>query len=166
MSCWRMGGSSPFGSRGTIRSMTAKELYDRDFVEWTRCNAALLRAGRLNEIDAEHIAEEIEDLGAGQERELGSRLRVILTHLLKLRAEPGSRAGQGWKATIKIQRFEVLRLLERAPSLQGRIEEEVSRVYGLAVSRAAAGTRLPETAFPPACPFIADQILDNEYLPG
>jgi hypothetical protein len=144
--------------------MTAKDLYDRDFVEWTRCNAALLRAGRLEAIDAEHLAEEIEDMGAGQERELRSRLRVVLTHLLKLRAEPGSRARQGWKATVRVQRDEIRQLLRRAPSLRARLEGDVAEVFALAVSSAAAGTRLPETEFPGSCPFSLDQILDDESL--
>ncbi len=145
--------------------MTAKELYDHDFVEWTRSNAALLRAGRFDEIDFEHIAEEIEDMGASHERELGSRLRVLLAHLLKLRMEPGSRATQVWMATVKVQRYEIRQLLRRAPSLQRGVEEEVAAVFGLAVSSAAAGTELPETKFPETCPFSIDQILDDQFFP-
>ncbi len=41
----------------------AKELYDQDFFEGTVRNAELLRSGRLDEVDLEHIAEELEDLG-------------------------------------------------------------------------------------------------------
>ncbi len=55
--------------------MMAKDLYDRDFFEWTRCNAALLRSGRLQEADIAHIAEEIEDMGKSQRRELTNRYR-------------------------------------------------------------------------------------------
>ena len=46
--------------------MTTRDLYDLDFFEWTRCNAALLRAGQLDQADLEHIAEEIEDMGKSQ----------------------------------------------------------------------------------------------------
>ena len=48
--------------------MTAMQLYDRDFFEWTQCNAALLRAGRFDQADIEHIAKEIEDLGKRERR--------------------------------------------------------------------------------------------------
>lgn len=41
---------------------TTKILYDADFVEWTAQTAELLRAGRLDQADLEHAAEEIEDL--------------------------------------------------------------------------------------------------------
>jgi Domain of unknown function DUF29 len=47
--------------------VTSETLYDEDFYAWTQQQAALLRrlppAG--NELDLEHIAEEIEDLGRG-----------------------------------------------------------------------------------------------------
>ena len=38
--------------------MNTKELYDRDFFEWTQCNAALLRAGRFDQADMEHGPKE------------------------------------------------------------------------------------------------------------
>lgn len=146
-------------------SMTAKELYEQDIFLWTVRNAELLRAGRLEEADLEHIAEEIEDMGTSQQRELGSRLRVLLTHLLKMRAEPQSRACQGWKATVATQRYDILQLLGAAPSLNSRVTPDVAKVYKLAVARAAAGTKLLEASFPRTCPFTAEQILDEEFFP-
>ena len=53
--------------------MSAAELYDLDFYEWTVRNAELLRSGRVSEADLEHIAEEIEDMGKRERRELLSR---------------------------------------------------------------------------------------------
>jgi hypothetical protein len=145
--------------------MTAKDLYDQDFVEWTQCNAALLRAGRFDQVDILHIAEEIEDLGKNQQRELGSRLRVLITHLLKLRAERDSRAVAGWQATVEVQREEIRRLLKQAPSLRRRVGEEAEEVYTSAVAKAAAGTKLPRSSFPAECPFSPDQLLDPDYSP-
>jgi Domain of unknown function DUF29 len=44
--------------------MSAKStLYDRDFYCWSQEQAELLRAGRLTEVDIEHIAEEIDSTG-------------------------------------------------------------------------------------------------------
>ncbi len=54
--------------------MGSAELYDKDFAEWTRHNAELLRAGRTSEADLEHIAEEIEDLGKRERRGLHNRM--------------------------------------------------------------------------------------------
>jgi hypothetical protein len=39
-------------------------LYDSDFVEWTRRTAELIRKHRFAELDVEHTAEEIEDMAS------------------------------------------------------------------------------------------------------
>lgn len=49
---------------------------------WANEQAALLRTGDLSVIDVAHIAEEIEDVGKGEQRELASRMAVLLAHLL------------------------------------------------------------------------------------
>ena len=51
--------------------------YELDFHAWANEQATLLRSGRLSDIDAEHIAEEIEALGRGERHELTSRLSVL-----------------------------------------------------------------------------------------
>jgi hypothetical protein len=47
--------------------------YEKDVVAWANEQAALLRAGKLSAIDVEHIAEEIEDVGKSEQRELAPR---------------------------------------------------------------------------------------------
>lgn len=44
--------------------------YNADILQWARQQAALLRAGHFSALDIEHIAEEIEDVGKSEEREL------------------------------------------------------------------------------------------------
>ncbi len=50
---------------GELMMSTLTELYDQDFYAWTQRNANLLRQGRAAEIDWEHLAEEIEEMGKG-----------------------------------------------------------------------------------------------------
>ena len=50
--------------------------YDQDIVAWANEQAALLRAGRYELLDIEHIADEIEDVGKSEQRELISRMAV------------------------------------------------------------------------------------------
>lgn len=57
--------------------------YEHDFYAWTQEQSQLLRAGLLQLIDIEHLAEEIEDMGRAERRELESRLETLLMHLLK-----------------------------------------------------------------------------------
>jgi len=44
--------------------------YDEDVVAWAQEQAALLRSGRISEIDLANIAEEIEDVGKSEKRDL------------------------------------------------------------------------------------------------
>lgn len=91
--------------------------YETDVVAWANEQAALLRSGKLSEIDIEKIAEEIEDVGKSEQRELASRMTVLIAHLLKWKYQP-ARRGTSWERTIKAQRKEVLYSLKESPSLK------------------------------------------------
>ena len=144
--------------------MSAKELYNQDFFEWTQCNAALLRAGRFDQADIEHVAEEIEDMGNRDWRELFSRLQVLVVHLLKWQAQPEMRS-PSWEDTIETQRDEIALLLQDAPSLRNHAAQVLPRLYPKAAHRAARETKLPNSAFREGCPWTIDQILDPGFLP-
>ena len=48
----------------TAKGVTMKSpLYEKDFLRWTEQQAAVLRAGKLTDIDAESLLEELEDMG-------------------------------------------------------------------------------------------------------
>ena len=51
--------------------------YDNDVMAWANEQARLLRAGCLDALDIEHIADEIEDVGKSEQRELASRMAVL-----------------------------------------------------------------------------------------
>jgi hypothetical protein len=139
-------------------------LYDEDFFEWTRHNAELLRAGRFEQADIEHIAEEIEDMGKRDLHELNSRVRVLVSHLLKWQLQPEKKS-RSWQLTIATQRTELGQLLEDSPSLRVKIPPNLRHVYRKSVDLAALETGLPESRFPAECPFTIGQILDPEFLP-
>jgi hypothetical protein len=144
--------------------MKAMQLYDRDFFEWTQCNAALLRAGHLEQADIEHIAEEIEDLGKSQRRELENRVEILLMHLLKWQVQPEGR-GASWASTLKVQRREIAKLLEEMPSLKPWLAANLDDAYEGGVARASGETRRPEADFPASSPFTLDQVLDLHFFP-
>lgn len=144
--------------------MLDSPLYERDFFAWANEQAALLRSGKLDLADIDHIAEEIESMGRTEKRELVSRLAVLLTHLLKWRFQP-SRRGVSWRLTIKGQRRELSRHIADNPSLKARLGEAIDAAYGDAVLAAARQTRIDWEAFPPACPWTYEQISDPEFWP-
>ncbi len=145
--------------------MPDADQYDRDFLEWTRTTATRLRRGRFREIDIEHVAEEIEDMGKRDVDELCSRMEVLIAHLLKWKQQPRKRSNS-WRATIVTQRLEIRRLLRRSPSLRRHVRIEEAETYRGAVKRAAAETGLNREAFPSACPYSIEQILDEDFLPN
>ncbi len=55
---------------------------------WSARQAGLIRAGRLDLVDWQNVAEEIESLGGSERRQLGNRLEVLIRHLLKWQFQP------------------------------------------------------------------------------
>ena len=85
-----------------------KELYQEDFHVWTQRQAELLRARRYDELDLEHLIEEVEDLGAAAKKSVRSRARTIIEHLLKLQHSPAVDPRPGWRDTVRGQRDDLL----------------------------------------------------------
>ena len=57
--------------------------YDQDLYSWSLEQAKLLRERKFDQIDLEHIIEEIEDMSKSEKRALESFLETLLMHLLK-----------------------------------------------------------------------------------
>jgi hypothetical protein len=139
--------------------------YDEDYYAWSQEQARLLREGRLGEIDAENIAEEIESLGRSDWRELKSRIVVLLTHLLKWQYQPDGRS-KSWSRTVRVQRRDIADLLKESPALRRKVGDALEEAYPAACEDAADETDLPIETFPAACPYTADELLDPGFWPG
>jgi hypothetical protein len=150
---------------------TKSQLYDQDFYAWTQAQAALLRKGAVQDLDLEHLLEEIEDMGHSQRDALASHLLVLLTHLLKLavaaREHPADlvRAGRGWRTTCRTQRRLLAKRLHRNPSLRPTVPEECAEAYVIARDEAATALDVDEAMVPAQCPWTPEQILDEDFWP-
>jgi hypothetical protein len=138
--------------------------YDLDFYSWTIRNAELIRRGEFDLIDAEHVAEEIEDMGKAVKRALESRFEKILLHLLKWQFQP-QRRGSSWETSLAVHRRAVAKLLRENPSLKPTIPAEIEDAYPTARLLAGEETGLGVIAFPPACPYSAEQVVNPEFFP-
>src|SRR5450432_1865831 len=136
--------------------MKAAILYDRDFAEWTARNATLLRQRRFDEADAEHVAEEIEDMGKRDRREVSNRLKVLIAHLLKWAAQPDKRGGSTWSATIDEQRSELDEIFEHLPACAVMRTRTWLGSNGRAVKLAARETGLEPSVFLQASVFLQE----------
>ena len=63
-------------------------LYDIDFNLWIEQTANQLKNGNLKNLDIANLVEEIESTGRSDKREIYSRLKVLLIHLLKWKYQP------------------------------------------------------------------------------
>jgi hypothetical protein len=149
--------------------MTGRSLYDQDILLWSEQQAAALR--RLgetrpnlpNELDIENIAEEIESLGRSELAAVKSQLRLMLSHLIKLSAEPESDAARHWHVEV----FGFHRELHDryAPSMRQRIElVDIWRSASKQARLAYQGTAQQQAVadLPVDCPFTLDDLLIDE----
>lgn len=139
-------------------------LYEKDFYAWANQQAALLRAGKLDAADIANIAEEIESMGRTEKRELVSRLKVLMLHLLKWQFQPALRS-RSWTLTIEEQRQQLLDHMADNPSLRSRLLEAIEQAYRLALVAVERETGLSRATFPATCPFTYDQMADNGFWP-
>jgi predicted nucleic acid-binding Zn-ribbon protein len=140
-------------------------LHTADFFGWANQQAALLRAGRIAEIDREHLAEEIEDIGKSLYRELINRLTVLFLHLLKWQYQPGYQSNS-WRYTIEEQREQIADHLQDSPSLKQKLPESIERAYKYARTGAARETGLLKSTFPENCPWSFKQALADGFWPA
>ncbi|QOV23188.1 DUF29 domain-containing protein [Anabaenopsis elenkinii] len=136
--------------------------HDHDFYAWTQEQVNLLKTGQLDQVDWQNIAEEIEDMGRSEKRQLESRLEILIIHLLKWQFQPSLRS-RSWQLTIKEQRLRLEKLLEKNPSLQPNVTVAIEDVYPLATISAERETGL--SSFPETCPYKLTEILSPEFLP-
>ena len=139
--------------------------YETDVIAWANEQAALLRAGNFSALDIEHIADEVEDVGKSEQRELESRMALLCCHLLKWQFQPGRR-GASWQKTIKVQRDGILLRVKRTPSLKASLADKEwwQLAWGDAVYQAETETGLAD--FPDVCPWSLEQVLDQAFFPG
>ena len=139
-------------------------LHEEDFYRWTQQQAALLREGRLDQLDIANLTEEIEDLGRSEKRAIESNLVVVLKHLLKWQFQPRRRS-RSWLSSIAEHRRRLRDDLEASPSLRPYAVERLSRCYQDARRQALIETGLAASAMPLEPPYTLDQVLDPDFLP-
>ena len=128
-------------------------LYETDVAAWADEQARAIAERRWHDVDVEHVAEEIADLSLSRRRELGSRLKTMIVHLLKQKYQP-ERATRSWGNSIVHQASEIDEVLEESPSLRREVEDRMVRAYTRARRAAAQQTGLPIETFPSRFPKI------------
>jgi hypothetical protein len=145
----------------------AKDLYEEDFYVWAKEQAELLRAGRFEALDLDHLTLEVEDLAGSLERSVRCHAITIMVHLLKLQHFSAQEPRLGWRETVRTQRSELLNDL--TPSLRRHLGERLPDLYARARHDADGSLRdhgeaVAADALPETCPYTLDQIT-GDWLP-
>jgi hypothetical protein len=156
-----------------MRAVRADELYDEDFVAWTRSQARELRRlarTRPNvALDVAQLAEQISDLGTERRDAVRRWTARIIEHLLLLEHSPAQEPRRGWIDEIVNFRSEIERRL--SPTLERDLKRRLPLLYDEArrnlrrklerYGEAEIAARLPER-----CPFALGQVLGDFWPPS
>lgn len=140
--------------------------YEHDFHDWALQQARLLQQSAFEKLDITNLVEELQAMSGRERRELVSRLRVLMMHLLKWQHQPNYPIRTSWQTTINNQRDDLALLLEDSPSLNTKLPESIAKAYPAAVREAMQESGLPKATFPASCPWSVEQVLDFDFWPG
>jgi hypothetical protein len=135
-----------------------------DYQDWLAQTARLIRERRWQALDADQLADEVEDLGKSERRGIASQLTRLLVHLLKWRFQP-MRRSDSWRDSIADARLQIQLTIEDSPSLRAYPASQLDTCYAKARRFAAQQTGLALAVFPVACPFALDAVLSEDWLP-
>ncbi len=138
--------------------------YEQDVIAWSREQARLLRDGQWANLDIEHLADEIEDVGKSESRELASRMAVLLGHLLKWALQP-ERRGASWESTIKDQRKVLRRRIKRMPSLKSEVADTEWQDEAWLDGWTLAQNETAQDIFPRNRSWLMEEILSDDFWP-
>jgi len=150
----------------TITLPLPSKLYEIDYYLWIESTLKQLENRDAENLDWQHLAEEIEALGIEQRRKVESYLKQLLIHLLLCRYWESEKANcqRGWHIEICNFRDE-LEFSFRSKTLYNYFLSCVQDVYIKARRQAIQKTGLNSEIFPKQCPFTLKDILNNDYLP-
>jgi len=144
-------------------------LYDEDFYAWTQQQAAVLRGlpATSNRLDAELIAEEIEDLGRSEVHTAQSLCEHIIEHFLKLEYSGLSEPAEHWRDEIVEWRIQLSRTLTRSIRAKLDLPDRYRTALRLLCRQERTAPGLMSRV-PSACPYTLDQIIgvgDEDWFP-
>lgn len=140
------------------------ESYDGDFFIWTQQQAAALRLTRDligGSVDVDHVAEELEDMGKRDLREVGSFLARLIEHLLKLAACPNSRDRPHWMS--EAGHFHSSAVDAFTPGMRQLLSLE--KIWKRGCRDALLGLEVIDVTLSPSeqCPYDLDQLLSEDF---
>jgi hypothetical protein len=141
-------------------------VYEKDYVEWLEITLSQLQSRSLENIDWEHLTEEIAALGNEQKHKVESYLRQLIKHLLLYQYWESEKPyyAKGWMEDIDNFRSELDLLLE-SKVLYNHSTKIIDKVYLKARNSAIRKSQLCSKIFPATCRYSLLEILNPDWLP-
>ncbi|WP_055073682.1 DUF29 domain-containing protein [Pseudanabaena sp. 'Roaring Creek'] len=115
------------------QTVTKQILYETDLNLWLETVISQLRSGDLENVDIENLIEELDGLAGRDKREIVSRLKTLIEHILKRCYVDMPNEFRGWEVTIRTQRFELEQILEQSPSLKRHFIDNFDKCFKVAL---------------------------------
>lgn len=140
--------------------------YEEDVVAWSREQAALLRMGKIADLDIEHIADEIEDVAKSELRDLANRIAVLLATLLKWSYQ-SERRSSSWESIIHRQRNSIECRIHKTPSLKAVLADPDwwADAWDDAIIKVIQDVEIADAHFPDTCLWEQEQVMNHGFLP-
>jgi Domain of unknown function DUF29 len=146
------------------------DLYDEDIYAWSQHQAAVLRGLRSrrdlpNELDLEHVAEEIEDVGNSQLSAVQSYLRLIFVHLMKAACSRSVEPQLHWRGEVVGFHLDLVSRFKESM----RKDIDLDSICSGAFKQAAASLKDHGEEISPllrlGCPFELDELVCQDIEP-
>lgn len=147
-----------------IKVNDLKQIYEIDDYEWLEQTIVLLKDHQFQQLDLEHLIEELEDLGKEKKNAVASLLEQVIRHLLLLQywTSEAEYNAVHWQEEIYTFRTQLGRKM--TTNLRNYLEEELNSIYQDALGFVKIKT-VNSVVFPSECPYSLEQLLDRSWLP-
>ena len=144
----------------TIKVDDLKQLYDLDDAQWLEETVSLLKKHQFQQLDLDHLIEELEDLGREKKNAVASLLEQIIRHLLLLQywTTEAEYNAVHWQEEIYTFRTQLGRKI--TTNLRNYLEKELNSIYQDALGFVKIKT-VNSVVFPPDCPYSLEQLFDR-----
>ncbi len=141
-----------------------KQLYELDDSQWLGETISLLRNHQFQQLDLEHLIEELEDLGKEKKNAVASLLEQVIRHLLLLQYWTKETEYNTINWQEEIYNFWTQLRRKMTANLRNYLEEELNYIYEDALGFVKIKTA-NTVIFPSQCPYSLEQLLDRDWLP-
>ncbi|EAP3462126.1 DUF29 domain-containing protein [Salmonella enterica] len=133
-------------------------MYEKDFYQWTRQQAAALQQRNIDQLDFEHLIEEIWSAGDQIRDVIELSLEHLFVRQLQYDYYPATR-GLALRLDMNKYRRKIHKLLVQNPSLWGQLQNIAVEAYQSCKLEASRVTGRDLEAFPPEMPYDLETLI-------